>query len=160
MKTTYKNPKTLFLALTLLATACSAQPTNPTPTVDIIGTTAAQLASVMLTQTAGAVTSTPLVPTETPTPEVINTPTLEPTIGPTPYPKVTGDTPCYKGPGSQYPLVLNIGEFEEVIIAGVANVPGWYVIYDPIYGALCWISSDYVNLPDGLDVNALPTIMP
>lgn len=161
MKILKKNTMPSVITLALLLTACAPQTqSNPVPTVDIIGTTAAQLAGVMLTQTAGAVTPTPLPPTETPVPQVTETPTVEPQPAETAIPQVSGNTACYAGPGSTYALVINISEFELVEVIGVSNTPGWYVILDPVYGSQCWIGAEFVNLGPDFDLSVLPTMYP
>lgn len=148
-----------FSMIALVVIACAPQE-PATPTVDSIGTIAAELASSMLTQTAAAVTPTPLPPTLTPTPAVTDTPTLEPTPAATAFPEVNTNASCYRGPGESYPLVGNISVTELVEFAGVAHVEGWYVIYDPIYGSLCWIRTENLTLDPSFDVSAYPTLYP
>lgn len=151
----------LLAALTIFFTACTPQAAaNPTPTIDIVGTTAAQLASVMLTQTAAAVTPTPLPPTETPLPQFTETPTIEPQPAETAIPQVSGNTACYAGPGSNYALVINISQYELVEVVGISNTPGWYIILDPIYGSQCWISADFISFEENFDQSTLPVMYP
>jgi hypothetical protein len=151
----------LLLVLSLLLGACAPQTDiESIPTVDIIGTTAAQLAELMLTQTAGAVTPTSMPPTETPTPQFTETPTLEPTSAVTAIPEVTNNTACYTGPGINYGLVSNIAETKQVEVVGISNTPGWYVIVNPIYGSLCWISADVMRFESDFDLSTLPTMYP
>ena len=156
-----KTPWRIFsiAMLTFIVIACAPQE-PATPTVDNIGTIAAELAISMLTQTAAAVTPTPLPPTLTFTPAVTDTPTLQPTPAATAYPEVNTNSACYQGPGETYPLVGNISVTELVEFAGVAHVEGWYVIYDPIYGSLCWIRSENLTLDPSFDVSAYPTLFP
>ena len=154
-----RNDWRVLIAATLFIAACAPQePATPTP--DAIGTVAAELASSMLTQTAAAIPPTPLPPTESPTPAFTETPTLEPTPAATAFPEVNTNSPCYRGPSESYPLVVNLTVTELVEFAGVADVPGWYVIYDPIYGSLCWIRSENLTLDPGFDVSAYPTLYP
>jgi hypothetical protein len=161
MKTLKTTSIFTMLACMMLFTACAPQAdANLAPTPDIIGTTAAQLAEVMLTQTAGAVTPTPFPPTETSTPQATETPTLEPAPVETAMPVITGNTACYAGPGSQYGLVSNLTDTEEVEIAGVSNTAGWYVIYNPIYGSLCWVSAEFLSWGSDFDPSTLPTMYP
>lgn len=158
-----KRSRIVFLVLsTILAlTACAPQGNvDVTPTVDSIGTIAAELASVMLTQTASAYTPTPPPPTSTPLPVFTDTPTLEPTPAVTGIPVVSGDAPCFKGPGENYELVSNITDTKEVEFIGSAHVPGWYVIRNPYYGSLCWIKAENLNLSADFDVSAYPTVVP
>lgn len=152
---------TLLLLASMLVNACLPQSNaNPTPTVDVIGTTAAQLASMMLTQTAAAYTPTPLPVTDTPIPIFTDTPAAPPTPAVTSIPKITGNTACYAGPGSSYGLVSNLADTEEVIIMGVGSVQGWYVIENPYYGSLCWVSAQNLTLGPDFDQASLPVINP
>ncbi len=152
----------IFLSLAgFVLNACLPRSkTNITPTVDIIGTTAAQLASLMLTQTSAAYTPTPLPVTDTPIPQFTDTPTLEPTPAVTSIPKISGTTACYAGPGSSYGLVSNLSDTEEVIVVGVGSIPGWYVIENPYYGSLCWVSAQNLTIGPDFDVSGLPVINP
>lgn len=138
--------------------ACSTQNTNAEPTVDVIGTTAAQLASVLLTQTAAAYTPTSTPIAETPPPPVTHTPTLEPPPAVTSIPMVTGNTACYTGPGTNYPLVSNISDTEQVEVVGISSAPGWYIIRNPVYGSLCWISASNMRFESDFDQTTLPVI--
>lgn len=115
---------------------------------------------MMLTQTAAAYTPTPLPATDTPIPLFTDTPTLEPTPAVTSIPKISGNTACYAGPGSQYGLISNLSDTEEVYVMGIGSVPGWYVIENPIYGSLCWVSASYVTFDPSFDVSTLPTMYP
>lgn len=161
MKKEILNFTGLLSALALFFTACTPKAAvDPTPTIDIVGTTAAQLASVMLTQTAAAATPTSAPPTDTPIPQFTETPTIEPQPAETAIPQVSGDTACYAGPGSSYALVINISEFELVEVIGVSNTPGWYVILDPIYGSQCWISADFIRFEENFDLSTLPVMYP
>ncbi|MBN8582634.1 MAG: hypothetical protein J0L96_18360 [Anaerolineae bacterium] len=150
-----------FFFIFILTAACAPAPAaNPTPTPDIIGTTAAQLASLMLTQTSAAYTPTLAPVTNTPQPQFTETPTLDPAPAVTAIPLVNGNTQCYAGPGTNYQLVSNISDTEQVEVAGVAHVPGWYVIRNPIYGSLCWISASNMNFSTDFDLTTLPVIYP
>lgn len=146
----------LFGVLTL--SACANVPADAAPTMDVVGTTAAELARMMLTQTAGAVTPTPFPPTETPLPSFTETPTLEPTIAVTAIPMISRDTGCYDGPGTNRTLVTNIVVTEQVEVVGISSVPGWYVIRNPIYGSLCWVPQDALELAPDFDLTSLEVI--
>ncbi|HNB34894.1 MAG TPA: hypothetical protein PK414_01640 [Anaerolineales bacterium] len=151
----------VIVLLALILTACTPKTNvDATPTIDSIGTIAADLASMMLTQTAAAYTPTPLPPTETPLPVFTDTPTLEPSPAVTGIPIVSGNAPCYKGPGENYGLVSNITDTKEVEFIGTAHVTGWYVIRNPYYGSLCWIRVENLNLSPDFDISAYPTVMP
>jgi hypothetical protein len=164
MKNTFYRNVTLVFLITTVLGACA--PKEATPTVDIIGTTAAQLAAQMLTQTAGAVTPTPLPPTETPTPEFTATPeapTEQPVIDP---PNVTTFAGCYAGPGDNYTLVSNIDPSirkagrQVVTILGIGSVPGWYIIRNPYFNNPCWIKAENLNVDPDMDMTQFPTMTP
>jgi hypothetical protein len=112
----------------------------------------------MLTQTASAYTPTLPPATDTPIPQSTATPTLPPTPVITSIPKVSGNTACYTGPGTNYALVSNITDTEEVEVVGVSSVPGWYIIRNPIFGSLCWISASNMSFEADFDLSSLPTI--
>lgn len=156
------------LIVLLFATAMTAcAPKAPaTPTVDIVGTTAAQLAAQMLTQTAGAVTPTPLPPTETPTPAFTDTPAV-PTEKPViESPNVTVFAGCYAGPGDNYTLVSNIDPSirkagrQVVTVLGVGSVPGWYIIRNPYFNNPCWIKAENINIDPNMDLTQFPVMTP
>jgi hypothetical protein len=153
----------IVLVVTLL-TACT--PKAPaTPTVDAVGTRVAELAAIMMTQTAAAYSPTPLPsPTFTATPAFTETPTLEPTPATTSIPKVTGSVgyaPCYKGgPGAPYGLDSNITDTKEVEVVGIGSVPGWYVIINPYFYTQCWIAAENLVLDPNFNAAAFPTITP
>lgn len=148
--------KITLTAIMFLA-ACAPKP-EPAPAVDTVGTMAAELASAMLTQTAAAASPTPEPPTITPTPATTDTPTPEPTPEATSIPVVVGNSPCYMGPGNNYPLVSNITDTKEVTLIGISNVPGWYVIENPYFGSQCWISAEHLKIESDFDVTAYPTV--
>jgi len=158
--------KRRFLHLTILVatllTACA--PTVPaTPTVDVIGTRSAELASMMMTQTVEAYSPTPPPsPTFTATPAFTETPTLEPTPEVIPLPKVIGPAPCYKnGPGVPgSPITSNISDFKDVEIVGIGSVSGWYVIIDPYFYTQCWIAAENLNINPNFDLSVYPTMTP
>lgn len=158
----YRNTLTAILIATVLV-ACAPQ-APATPTVDIVGTTAAQLASVMLTQTAGAVTPTPLPPTETPTPAFTDTP--EPTIEPSQInpPRVIAKTGCWTGPGDTYTLISNIELNQQgrknVIILGMGSVPGWVVIRNPYFNNPCWVPLEAMEIDPHTNLSAFPVMTP
>lgn len=149
-----------ILAAVFLLAACAPQETS-TPEADSIGTLAAELASIMLTQTAMANPPPPPPPTETPPPPETETPTPEPEPAATEMPEVTSDNaPCYTGPGSNYPLVSHITATKKVELIGVGGVPGWYVIENPYFYSACWISADHLKIDSSFDLSAFPVIPP
>ncbi len=156
---------TIATLLVLAITACAPQ-APATPTVDLIGTTAAQLAAGMLTQTAGAVTPTPLPPTETPTPEATNTPEV-PTEKPVvKRPMVITFTGCWTGPGETYRFISNIdpstrsNNKQPVTILGVGSEPGWYVIQNPYFNNPCWVKADAMEIDPNMDMTQFQVMTP
>jgi len=111
-----------FSAFSMLVFLSACTPKATPPPVDNVGTIAAQLASVMLTQTVAAYSPTPLPATSTPA--YTETPTIEPTPAATKRPEVVGYSPCYAGPGSSYPLTSNISDTKKVDLIGIGSVSG------------------------------------
>lgn len=155
----------LVFFIVVTTSACGPQ-APATPTVDVIGTTAAQLAASIMTQTAGAVTPTPFPPTETPTPSVTDTPeppTEKPTINP---PSVVVFAGCWTGPGENYTLVSNIDPSirkagrQVVTILGVGSVPGWYIIRNPYFNNPCWIKAENIEIDPNMDMTQFPVMTP
>lgn len=154
-----------FLAVLLVGIVVSAcAPQASTPTLDVVGTVAAQLAADMLTQTAGAVTSTPLLPTETPPPAFTDTPT--PTFPPSQInpPRLIAQTGCWTGPGDAYTLIsnieLNARGRKNVIILGMGSVPGWVVIRNPYFNNPCWVPLSAMEIDPHTDLAAFPVMTP
>lgn len=150
-----------LLAITI--TACAPQ-APATPTVDVVGTVAAQLASDMLTQTAGAVTPTPIPPTETPTLAVTDTPsapTEKPQVNP---PRLIAQTGCWTGPGDTYTLISNIELNQQgrknVIILGMGSEPGWVVIRNPYFNNPCWVKLESMEIDPNMDLSGYPLMTP
>ena len=155
---------TIIAALLAAMIVSSCAPQETTPTVDIVGTTAAQLAAVMLTQTAGAVTPTPLPPTETPTLAFTDTPaapTEPPPINP---PRLIAQTGCWTGPGDTYTLIsnieLNVRGRKNVIIIGMGSVPGWIVIRNPYFNNPCWVPITTMEIDPNMDMTQFPVMTP
>lgn len=157
---------TTLAVVVLLASACAPQ--AATPTVDIIGTAAAQMAAEMLTQTAGAVTvtSTPLPPTATETPSFTSTPevpTEKPKINP---PVVIAFAGCWAGPGDTYTLISNIDPSikksgkQVVTILGIGSEPGWYIIRNPYFNNPCWIRAENMEIDPNMDMAQFPVMTP
>lgn len=163
MKFDFRKLAIVFL-LGLVIAACAPQ-APATPTVDVVGTVAAQLASEMLTQTAGAVTSTPLPPTETPTPAFTDTPVApveKPAVSP---PRIIAVTGCWTGPGESYTLISNIeprastGKLQ-VTILGIGSEPGWYVIRNPYFNNPCWVAAENMEIDPNMDLAQFPVMTP
>ncbi len=156
------SPKPFLFSLITLVTiictpACTAKPTPPP--VDIIGTTAAQLASGMLTQTAAAYSSTPPPVTATTIPT--ETLTLEPTKDASiKIVTVINHTGCWRGPGDTYALTSYINVPKKVELLGIGSVPGWYIIKNPYFGSPCWVVAADVELDPQMDITVFPTIAP
>lgn len=155
----------LGLAAATFLSACAPQ-APATPTVDIIGTTAAQLAAQMLTQTAAAIPPTPLPPTETPTPlptETPSAPTEKPVLDP---PSVITFAGCWAGPGDTYTLISNIDPSirksgrQVVTLLGVASIPGWYIIRNPYFNNPCWIQAENLQLDPRMNLADYPVMTP
>ncbi len=155
----------ICIGAAILIISCAPQ-APATPTMDIIGTTAAQLAAQMLTQTAGAVTATPLPPTETPTLQVTNTPevpTEKPVIT---RPMVITFTGCYTGPGESYKFISNIDPSirkngkQPVTILGTGSEPGWYIIQNPYFNNPCWVKAETLEIDPNMDMAQFPVMTP
>ncbi len=139
----------------LIAVACTPKATPPP--VDVIGTMAVQMASVMLTQTVAAYSPTSPA-TETPLPV---TATLVPTKG------TNGNiiivvtfTGCYRGPGTNYPLQSYINVPKKVELLGIGSVPGWYIIKGPYFYTACWVAAADVQIPTTVDLTKFPVMTP
>jgi len=150
--------KTVICALSMLLFLAACAPEATPPPVDTVGTVAAQLASVMLTQTVAAYSPTPHPATSTPM--VTETPTLEPTPEATKRPEVIGYSPCYAGPGPSYPLISNISDTKKVELIGIGSVSGWYVIKNPYFNSPCWIEAEDLKIFSDIDLSVYPTVMP
>jgi len=149
----------ICIALAFVGAACTPKAT-PTP-VDSVGTIAAELAMVMLTQTVGAYTATPLPPTITPTPSFTETPLPKPTSSEPPKrPRVTEFTGCWTGPADTYTLISNIDAKKYVEIIGIGNTPGWYVIRNPYFHNPCWIQAAYLKIDPRTDLSKLAVMTP
>jgi hypothetical protein len=146
-------------AIALIGTACMPKATS-TP-VDTIGTTAAQLAMVMLTQTAGAYSPTSPPPTITPTPSFTETPIVTPTkADPPKRPGTTEFTGCWTGPGPTYTLISNIDPKKYVNVIGIGSEPGWYVIGNPYFHNPCWIEIAHLKIDPNMDFSVFPVMTP
>lgn len=146
--------------------SCSPQ-VPATPTVDAAGTLAMELAAVMQTQTAGAVTPTPIPPTATEMPSFTETPSEPPTETPQPEPPyVVKFAGCYKGPGENYTLISNIDPSirksgkQVVTILGVGIDPGWIVIRNPYFNNPCFIRIENMEIDPQTDLTVFPVMTP
>ena len=151
----------LIFVLTIVVGAACTPKAAPTPETDSIGTIAAQLAMVMLTQTAGAHSPTPPPPTVTLTPAVTDTPAPPPTSSEKPKrPFVTEFTGCWTGPGENFTLISNIDPKKYVEIIGIGTEPGWHIIRNPYFHNPCWIQTAYLKIDPNLDLSKLPVMTP
>lgn len=154
-----------FLAVLLVGVVVSAcAPQATTPTLDVVGTVAAQLAADMLTQTAAAPTSTPLPPTATPSLAFTDTP--EPTVPASQInpPRLIAQTGCWTGPGDTYTLIsnieLNARGRKNVIILGVGSVDGWIVIRNPYFNNPCWVPLSAMEIDPNFNLSGYPVMTP
>ncbi len=154
MKTTHTLLFLSFIMLSMGISACTPAATPVTPTVDVVSTVAAQLASSMLTQTAAAIPPTPIPATSTPEPTA--TATLEPMPAATQPPTITGTAPCYQSPSTSAPLVSNISDTKIVELLAVGSTPGWYKIKNPYYNSACWVQASNLILDPGMDLSVFP----
>ncbi|MDP1714110.1 MAG: hypothetical protein Q8L41_05135 [Anaerolineales bacterium] len=139
------------LALLILLSAC-APAAPPTPTVDVVGTRAAELASIMLTQTVAAYSPTP-PPTFTPEP----TATIEPTPAEIKPPTIkNGPATCYLKPAAAGAFTSNITNTKVVELLAIGATPGWYKIRDPYFGSPCWVAENNLELDINMDLSTFP----
>jgi hypothetical protein len=148
------------MALAIILSSAACTPEGTAEPVDMSGTLAAQMASVMLTQTAAAASPTPPPATATETPAPTDTPTPEPTRGPVKRPAIRTFTGCYYGPGLEYGLDSNISENKKVQIVGIGSVPGWYVIINPYFHKQCWVAASDLEVDPKMDLSGLPVMTP
>lgn len=141
------------LAVLILLSACAPEAT-PTP-VDVVGTRAAELASMMMTQTAAAYSPTP---PPTFTPEPTTTATIEPTPVEIQPPTIkNGPAPCYVKPSTSAVLTSNISDTKIVELLAIGATPGWYKILNPYFYSPCWVSEEYLTLDPNMDLSTFPT---
>lgn len=140
------------LAVLSLLSACAPKAT-PTP-VDVIGTRAAELASLMLTQTVAAYSPTPAL---TFTPEPTATITIEPTSVVISPPMIkNGPAACYLKPATTAVLSSNISDGKEVELLAIGATPGWYKILNPYFNTPCWVAENNLDLDNNMDLSTFP----
>jgi len=156
-----RSPRLVLMAFAAILIMSACAPEATPPPVDTVQTLAHEMASIMLTQTAGAATPTPLPATVTLTPGFTDTPTPEPTkSGPIKRPVIKAFTGCYYGPGPEYPLDSNIAQGKKVEIVGVGSVSGWYVIVNPYFHKQCWVEAAQIEIDPAMDLTTLPVMTP
>lgn len=144
-----------ILLIAALLAACA--PSTPTqPAVDVVGTRAMELASLMLTQTVAAYSPTP-PPTFTPEPPA--TATIEPTPFVIDEPMiVNGPATCYikqnPAPGSAFTSNISDGKIVELIAVG--TTAGWYKIMDPYFNSPCWVPENNIQIDPNMDLSVFP----
>lgn len=145
----------LLIILTIPTFLAACAPATPAqPPVDTIGTRAAELASLMLTQTVAAYSPTP-PPTFTPAPTA--TEIILPTPEPIHEPMVrNGPAPCYLKPDPSSVLSSNISDFKIVELLAISSIPGWYKITNPYFNTPCWIYEDYIDIDGKMDLSRFP----
>lgn len=142
----------IFVIVALLTACAPATPTQPS--VDVVGTRAMELASLMLTQTVAAYSPTP-PPTFTPEPTA--TVTIEPTAVEIHLPITrNGPAGCYVKPDVTSTRTSNIDDFEEVELLAIGKTPGWYKITNPYFGSPCWIEEQYLDIDHNMDLSVFP----
>ena len=160
-----------FTVLLLLVQACL--PVAPAPTQDLsfLGTAIMETMVAGATQTSQAFS--PTVMLETPTPLPTSTPELPsdtPTITLTPSPVFTATsvvpqisvsvaTNCRVGPGRVYDRVggLLVGQVAEVVGRN-ASSNYWYIRNPSRSGGFCWLWGEYATVTG--NVSALPVVTP
>jgi hypothetical protein len=131
------------LAVFILLSACAPAATPTSIQADVVGTRAAELASMMLTQTVAAYSPTP-PPTVTPEPTA--TATIEPTPVEIKPPTIkNGPAPCYVKPSTTSALTSHITDTKIVELLAVGAAPGWYKIMNPYFHTPCWVSEEYLD---------------
>ena len=102
------------------------------------------------------ITSTPLQ-TVPPSKIATVTVTASPSASPTPQdPLVLRDTICFKEPRVNGRVVSSLDRNTRVELRARADTGGWWLVVNPIYGSLCWVLADDLELDPALDVNTVP----
>jgi hypothetical protein len=166
MGSTISKINLVVLTAALFIASCAPQ-ASPTPTPDMIGTMAMEIAFVIQTQTAEAILPPPLPPTASATANFTETPSGPPTETPAPRsPAVVVFAGCYTGPGESYTLISNIDPSirpsgrQIVTILGMGSEPGWVVIRNPYFNNPCWIKSEFLDIDPLIDLTQYPVMTP
>ncbi len=141
------------LVLLFMLPACAPKAT-PIP-VDLVGTRAADLASMMMTQTVAAYSPTP---PPTFTPELTATATIEPTPEEIRPPQIkNGPAACYVKPSTSSTLTSNISNTKVVELLAIGATPGWYKILNPYFYSPCWVAENNLDIDNNMDLSTFPT---
>ncbi len=119
----------------------SPAPTLPEPTLVALQTMEALTPAAA--QTMIALSPVPTGPTPTGT------------RGPSKQSVMAATTLCWTGPGSQYEVVSAVRAGYRVAVLGIATIPGWYIIRNPIYLDPCWIPANTLQLNPLVNPNTL-----
>jgi hypothetical protein len=142
----------LTILILLAACAPAATPIGPSQ-ADQIGTRAAELASVMMTEIVAAYSPTP---SPTFTPEPTATATIEPTAAVINPPTIKGFAPCYVKPSTTAVLTSNISDTKKVELLAIGSMPGWYKIKNPYFNSPCWVAAENLALDPNMDLSTFP----
>lgn len=145
----------------------ACQPAETTPTIDVAGTLAVQLASTMMAQTAAAYSPTPrpsptsLPMTNTPIPtDTPAEPTKDPSLHIITVISQEVNPACRRGPDESYERISYINTPKDVELLGIGSVPGWYVIRNPYFGSPCWLPENILEIDPALDLSQFPVMNP
>jgi len=164
------NPIFLSVVVLVIASLACALPGAPTPEPNALGTAVAETISAGLTQNAAepiipitglgtpTFTTTPELPTVTPTATLSPTPvfTSTPLV---PMVSVSVPTNCRVGPGKVYDRVgaLLVGEIAEVVGRDQTG-NYWYIRNPDVANDFCWLWGEYATLTG--NYVALPMFTP
>jgi hypothetical protein len=71
-------------------------------------------------------------------------------------PAINTDTPCWQGPGSQYPFVANLVAGAQVNLLGLAQTGSWFIVQTDISpGDPCWVDMGKVDVGPDFDFSTL-----
>lgn len=106
---------------------------------------------------------------QVPTSSLIPTSTTVPTQTPIPQnPIVIKDALCSLGPGDSYEVVSSIKSGTRLELLGKGDVPGWWIVRNPLYHDPCWIADPYIQIDPNTNLSLLqifvspptPTVTP
>ena len=151
----FKNRSLLLLSILLIIslTACNlpSGDATVTPTPDLALTVTAQATLLQ----PGGFTSTPqftATPGPSSTPGFTSTPTV-------PEVRVSTNTNCRSGPGTQYDLIGGLLVGQTAIVVGKNTSTGYWIINNPGKSGTCWLWDEYATVSGnttGLTEYAIP----